>query len=112
MRAILKIAVVFIVVHSSNGFAANDGKIVRLDFSGGSSHWGAGHSDMVQLSIEGGYETSDCNGTYAAIRKSDSHLVSAALAAFMAGKRVTVRLNSADKYHTNRCVITDMFLSN
>ncbi len=90
---------------SSVSFSANDGKILKMNFSGETF---SSHPDVVQLSIEGGYDYGACNNEYAAIRKRDEHLISLALAAYMAGKPVRVWLNTNEVYFPsqNRCVIT------
>lgn len=91
-------------------FAANNGLITRIDFSGSHSAWGPAHSEVVQLHIEGGFSATDCPSAFAAIRKSDTDLVSAALAAFMADKVVIVQLSNKDTYFDGRCIITDLFI--
>ncbi|MEC4088060.1 hypothetical protein [Pseudoalteromonas rubra] len=95
----------FLSALSSSVFAANEGKITSIAFAGANM---SSHPDVVQLQIEGGFESADCNTGVAAIRKSDTHLVSAALAAFAMGKPVKVFLNAHDLYFPSqkRCVIS------
>ncbi|WP_062269283.1 hypothetical protein [Endozoicomonas arenosclerae] len=98
-------------VYSSISFGANDGLINRVDFSGGNSYWGDEHSNLVQIKIEGGFEAENCSSEYAAIRKSETHLISAVLAAFSGDKRITVFLSKSEKYYNDRCIITDLFIN-
>lgn len=107
----IKSLILFLLLKANLAFAANEGVITRIDFSGSNSTWGGAHSDVVQLNIEGGFDAPNCPTAHAAIRKSETHLVSAALAAFMAGKVVTVQVSNADTYHSGRCIITDLFIN-
>lgn len=86
------------------------GKILRVDMSGGESTWGPSHYNVVQLQIENGFHASGCDSKYAAIRKEETHMVSAVLAAFMAGKEIEVQLSAANIYFPGRCIITDIFV--
>ncbi len=64
------------------------------------------HSDVVQIMIQGGFSENGCNTQFAAIRKEGrEHLISFALAAYMAKEPVKEILNTADKYHSDRCTI-------
>lgn len=94
-----------ITAFSTLGHAANEGSITDMVFSGSKSQW---HSDVVQLKIDGGFSASDCDSAFAAIRKTDDHLVSAAMSAYLAGKRVYVWLDTDDRYFRKRCVISDI----
>lgn len=71
------------------------------------------HPDVVQIQIEGGYESGDCSKVHAAFRKGDEHLISAALSAYAMGKPIKVWLNESDSYFPSqkRCVITMITLS-
>ena len=71
------------------------------------------HPDVVQIQIEGGYEFGECSNVHAGIRKSDEHLISAALSAYAMGKPIKVWLNESDSYFSSqkRCVITMITLS-
>lgn len=89
--------------------ASNQGTITRIMFSSSNSTWGHNHSNLVQLEITGGYSVDGCNADFAAIRKEEEHLVSAALAAYVAGRTVSIQLNKADTYYDgSRCIISDL----
>lgn len=96
---------IFSLAFSCSSFAANDGKITAMNFAG--ANFGS-HPDVVQIQIEGGFSFGQCNTTFAAIRKNDTHLIGMALTAFTTGKSVKVWLNENDTYfpQQNRCVIT------
>lgn len=86
--------------------AANDGagKLTLASFAG-INH--PSTPDVVQIKIEGGFTHPSCSPDFAAVRKADTHLVSALLAAVMADKSVEVLLDPDDIYfqpHT-RCTI-------
>lgn len=101
----------FLVLLSLNALALDEGKITNIGFSGGKSAWGQSHSDLVQIVIEGGYAVEGCHSSYAAIKKSDTHLISAALAAYTSGLIVRVYLDASERYHDgSRCYISDLFL--
>ena len=91
------------------GFCANQGKISNLLFSSSDSEWGASHSDIVQFSLEQDYSSGTCNQTFAAVKKSDEHLVSVVLAAYMANKSIRVVLSNS-RYFSDRCIISDIFI--
>ena len=98
-------------IFSSMSSAVNEGKITRLDFSGNNSIWGAEHSDIVQLNIEGIFNRGTCDSNYAAIRKENNHLIDAALDALINQRLVTVELDANERYHDgSRCIITDLFV--
>jgi hypothetical protein len=66
---------------------------------------------IVQITLNAKFTVANCSDTYAAIRKSDEHLISVILAAYMAGKTVQVQLNNKDTYHDgSRCIITDVLV--
>ncbi len=110
MKKTIQLGIFLSVMSSSVAFAANDGKITRLDFSGSNSTWGGAHNDIIQLQIEGGFSAPNCSSTYAGIRKSDEHLTGAVMMAMAADKRVVVYLSDADTYISGRCIITDLFV--
>lgn len=109
---ILRLLFLLALLFSTTASAVNRGVISRIDFSGNKSAWGSPHSNIVQLYIEDGFDNPICQNTkFAAIRTDDDHLISAALAAFMTGKIVSVQLSNTDTYYDgNRCVITDLFI--
>ena len=92
-------------------FARADGRIIQIDFSGPDDPV---HPDVVQLTIEGGFNVAGCDSGYAAIRNDSKrqHLISFALAAYESGRSVTVVLNPSDKYFPSqnapngRCTIS------
>ncbi len=103
--------VLFIPFLSTAALATNTGLITRMGFSGSNSIWGTNHSDIVQIRIEGGFSAENCDPIHAAIKKSDEHLVSAALAAFISGKTISVQLNDSETYYDGtRCIIRDIFI--
>jgi len=82
-----------------------------MGFSGENSVWGAGHSDIVQVTLSSDFSANGCHATFAAVRKSDTHMVSALLAAYMSDKEVSVQLSSRNTYYDGtRCIITDLFV--
>ena len=111
MKLKLKGLLLATVLTSSHAWSANSGVITRMGFSSSQSQWGASHSDVVQIEIEGGFEKGDCHNNFAAVRKDETHLVSALLAAFISGKSIAVQVSGTDKYYSNRCVITDVFIN-
>jgi len=86
--------------------AANHGKITRIDFVGKNDTY---HADVVQLQIEGGFNAGNCNTQFAAILKDDNHLISFALAAYMAKENVNVQLSQTVSYYPGRCTISSIF---
>src|SRR5437868_693740 len=57
----------------SGVLAANYGLISRIDFVASSS---SVHPDVVQIQIEGGFSQDSCDTTFAAIRRTETHLIS------------------------------------
>ncbi len=111
MKSLLTVFGIGLVMTSAQVWGANQGRITAMYFSGTDSTFGVTHNDILQLEIEGGFLQSGCNSSYAAIRKSDEHLVSAALTAYATNKPITVYLNSAVTYFDgSRCVITDLIM--
>ncbi len=103
------IAVIFLVISGAAFAADGKGKISSVFFAGQAN---GSHPNVVQFKIEGGYNRAGCNQVFAAVRAEDSHLVSAVLAAKMAGSVVEVYLNPSDIYYnvsgneSSRCVAT------
>ena len=95
-------------IFSANCFSA--GKITDIVFSGPDD---SPHQNIVQIQIEGGFNRSGCNRTFAAIRNTTDrqHLISFALMAFTSKIPVDVRLGS-DKYLSDRCTITRLTFEN
>ncbi|GAB1623978.1 hypothetical protein AAOGI_40280 [Agarivorans albus] len=92
-------------------FGANDGKITNMGFSGENSVWGAEHSDIVQISLENEFSAPGCHINFAAVKKSDTHMISALLSAYMADRAITVQLSNKNTYYDGtRCFITDLFV--
>ena len=87
---------------SNQSYAINQGKITILNFLGFEN---PNVADMVQVSIEGGFTKEGCDTTLAGVLKSDTHLISALLAAYMAQKTINVSLNKDHYYFSNRCTI-------
>jgi hypothetical protein len=88
--------------------AANEGLITSLGFAGGID---VSHPDVVQVSIEGGYDFGTCHNSIAGIRKEDVHLIGAVMAAYAQGKPIKVWIDEGnDIYfqHGNRCVISSV----
>ena len=96
------------LLFSAFSFAANSGKITYMLAA---SKTNTSHTDVVQISIEGGFSNGACDTAYAGIRKSDSHLISLALTAYTTGKPVTVYIDAGDVYYpaTSRCVISSIY---
>jgi len=61
------------------------------------------HPDIVQLTLDQDLNVAGCDPRNIGIRKSDTHLVSYAYAAFLADKDVTPSLLS-QQYFSNRCI--------
>lgn len=68
-----------------------EGLIKRVEFVSQSF---VPHPDIVQFKIEGSFTHSDCDNTWAGIRKNDNHLISALLTARTADQTVQVYLDS------------------
>lgn len=81
-----------------------DGKITSMNFSGPDD---GSHPNIVQIQIEGGIDREGCNARFVAIRNTADrqHLISFALTAYSIKEPVSLVLNIADKYHTDRCTI-------
>lgn len=90
---------------SSTAFAG--GKITGINFSGPDD---GNHPNIVQIQIEGGFNSGDCDTQFAAIRNTPDrkHLISFALIAYTTKEPVDVALNGADKYFASRCTISTM----
>lgn len=84
--------------------AADAGKIVLLSF--GSNTAQTVRPGTAQFQIAGGFSENGCNGSYAAITGSDTHLVSLLLSAQAQDKEVTVFLDSNSKYYDDRCLVS------
>ncbi|HMU66880.1 MAG TPA: hypothetical protein PKE57_07035 [Cellvibrionaceae bacterium] len=98
----------------SQAKATETGLIKTLTMSGIND---PNHKNVVQIDF--GAEimnTPGCNKQFAAIRSGpeNNHLISLALAASMAGKPITIELNSSDIYFSsgNRCTISRLAVSN
>jgi len=81
------------------------GKITGINFSGPDD---PNHPNIIQIQIEGGYNSGDCNTQFAAIRDSADrkHLISFAIAAYATKEPVTIVVNNSDKYFQDRCTIS------
>ena len=92
-----------VLIMSSNSYAA--GKITGIDFSGPDD---PNHPNIVQIQIEGGYNTGSCNNRFAAIRDTADrkNMVAFALKAYLSKEPVNILLNKEDKYFSNRCTIS------
>ena len=97
-----RLFVISLVAFSSNCFAS--GVITGLNFSGPND---GSHQNIVQIQIAGGYNVEGCNQRFAAIRNipEQQHMISFALAAYMAKEPVNIALLPSDKYHSDRCAI-------
>jgi hypothetical protein len=65
---------------------ANSGKITYLSFA--SPVASSVRPGSAQFSIEGGFSLGDCDLTYAAIAKEDTHLISLLLMAMSQGQKI------------------------
>jgi hypothetical protein len=101
----LKRAFYFVLASAGISLAANQGRITSLTFAGG---YDQNHPDVVQLTLEGGYAATGCDGSLAAIRKVDTHLISAALTAYSIGATVSVSLDAGHTYFPGRCTISSL----
>lgn len=99
----LKYAVFTLIFFAQS--ALSDGIITGINFSGA---YDSAHKNIVQIQIQGGYSTSNCNSRFAAIRNTQEQqqMISFALAAFMEKTPVTIVISSNDKYYGDRCTIT------
>jgi len=110
MHNIKKLIPMVFLLCSPSVFAANSGYIGSISFSGSHSTWGAGHRNIVQFTIIGGFDAPGCDPTYAGIRKDESILIEGLLQAKAQNKEVTVQLDDGDTYYDGtRCIITDLF---
>ena len=110
----IRSSVLTLLLLSSSVFA-NDGSglITVVGFFGEKF---TSHPDVVQFEIKGGFKNTSCNTQFAAVKKSDSHLVSALLAAKMSGNSVQVYLDPANAYYDNgndtkRCTTSFLLLN-
>lgn len=94
--------ILMLVIPFHSALAANSGLITRIMFVSSTS---GVTPDVVQVQIDGGFSAGSCDTTNAAIRKADTHLVSAALAAKISGAAVQITLDQNQTYYANRCVI-------
>ncbi|WOI37706.1 hypothetical protein R1T43_01320 [Alteromonas sp. CI.11.F.A3] len=86
-----------------------DGLITSIVFSGPDD---PSHQDIVQIQLEGGFsEFTNCNSSYSAIRNTETReaMISFALSAYLAKIPVAVKLNSNDKYFSDRCTISRIY---
>jgi len=90
------IKVVFLLVISNLVFAdANIGIVTEVSFASISTTIRPG---SAQFSIAGGFSVfGDCDQTYAAIAKEDTHLLSLLLMAKAQGNEVEIHLNANNK---------------
>ena len=103
LQNLAKSILISLIVIAPPAFA--DGKIVGINFSGPSDPH---HGNVVQIQIEGGFQTSGCNTVFAAIETSDEnkHLISFALTAYATQEPISVVLNGNSKYFSDRCTIS------
>jgi len=93
-----------------SSLARADGRIIQIDFAGPDDPT---HPDVVQITIEGGFNVAGCDSTYAAIRNDSrrQHMISFLLESYLAGRSIKVVLNPNDKYYPSanaangRCTI-------
>ncbi len=64
----------------------------------------------VQFSIQGGFSQVNCNATYAAVAKEDSHLMSLILSAQAQNRSIEVSLDEDSKYYQDRCLVNYLIL--
>ena len=85
-----------------------DGLITSIVFSGPDD---PSHQNVVQIQLEGGFEFSNCNSSFSAIRNTEAReaMISFALSAYVAKIPVAVKLNSNDKYFSDRCTISRIY---
>ncbi len=103
MKMIKTMMVAAVLVASVFAGNAVAGKITYISVSGADD---PAHPNVVQLIIEGGYAEAGCDNTIAAIRDSETYLISMALIAQKTGDHLIAVLNSNDKYFDNRCIIS------
>ncbi|MCX4027738.1 hypothetical protein H0A36_21235 [Endozoicomonas sp. SM1973] len=89
---------------SAHSLTNASGKITGISFSGPDDDI---HSNLVQIQIEGGYNSPNCDITRAAIRNTEDrqHLIKFALTAFKNETPVDIVLMEEDKYFRERCTI-------
>lgn len=94
----------FLFLCSSSAFSSSStGNITKISFA--SSIASTSRPGSVQFSLNGGFNTSGCNQTYAAISKEDTHLISLLLMAKAQNKSVEVFLDTNSKYFSDRCLV-------
>lgn len=104
MKYIDGIIGVSLLVFSSVVLAASStGKITKVSMA--STVGGTSRAGTVQFSIEGGFGIANCNQTYAAILKEDTHMVSLLLLAKSQDKPIEVFLDVNNKYLQDRCAV-------
>lgn len=103
---IYKAIFVIIIVCSVGSVYANssEGKIAKI--SSASIVATTSRPGSTQFSIEGGFSEEGCNSDYAAIHNDDAHLLSLLYMAKAQDHAVRVFLDSADKYHSDRCLVS------
>jgi hypothetical protein len=103
IKNFVKSIIISLMIIAPSAFAA--GEITGLNFSGPDD---PNHPNVIQIQIEGGFNSGSCDATFAAIRNTEDrkHLISFALTAFASKEPVTVVLNGSDKYFSERCTIS------
>lgn len=99
-----KIFVLIILLSGSCVFASDTGLATNISFASSISN--TVRPGTAQFSIQGGFSEAECNDTYAAIAKEDSHLISLLLSAHAQNKPVEVFLDSTNKYYGDRCLVS------
>jgi len=86
-----------LLLSAFSSLAQADGRITQIDFSGPDD---PSHPDVVQISIEGGFNVAGCDSTYAAVRNDSRrlHMISFLLDSYINGRPIKVVLNPNDKY--------------
>ena len=104
MKKLVRLMFLLLSIFICN-FVKADGVILGITSAGPDF---TGYPGVMQIRIEGGFDTSGCNTTYAAIRNTSnrSHLVGVLLAAYTTQKPVSIVLNPADKYSGDRCTVS------
>ncbi|MDE1464410.1 hypothetical protein [Spartinivicinus poritis] len=98
------ITLLFALLSAHSLITNASGKITGISFSGPDDDI---HSNLVQIQIEGGYNSPNCDTTRAAIRNTEDrqHLIKFALTAFKNETPVDIVLMEEDKYFRERCTI-------
>ncbi|WP_104398447.1 hypothetical protein [Vibrio penaeicida] len=114
MKKIVALATIFLASNAYSAVGQRDNLVIKTWHpSAGSRPHVVQYNGLtrVYFSTKGAWGNANCRDDSADIVKEDTHLISSMLAAFMAGKRVSVEVNDTLPRVNGVCKITAAFIN-